>query len=88
VPEQQNHNDNNNHKELIMSVQNSAIELSCEELDLVAGGAITSTEAASFLQKENALASSFNVGAYGTTSFTAAVNNTTQATGAKTVTIS
>ncbi len=72
-----------------MSVQiNSAIELSCEELDLVAGGAITSVEAASFLQKENAFASSLNVGAYGTTSFTAAVNNTTLSKGAKVVTIS
>ncbi len=71
-----------------VEITNSAIELSSEELDLVAGGAITSAEAASFLQKENALVSSFSVGANGTNSFTAAVNNTTKSTGAKTVTIS
>ncbi len=71
-----------------MSVQNSAIELSCEELDLVAGGAITSAEAASFLQKENALGSAFSVGAGGTQSLTTAINNTTLSRGAKVVTIS
>jgi hypothetical protein len=72
-----------------MSVEiNSAIELSTEELDAVSGGAITSAEAASFLQKENALESGFSVGAGGTKSFTTAINNTTKSTGAKIVAIS
>ncbi len=71
-----------------MSVQiNSAIELSSEELDLVAGGAITSAEAASFLQKENALVSNFSVGPNGVTSGTIALNNTTLAKGAKAISI-
>jgi len=72
-----------------MSVQiNSAIELSCEELDLVAGGAITDSEAASFKLTDNALVSGFSVGAGGTTSFTGATNLKIASAGAKFVHIS
>ena len=66
---------------------NSAIELSIEELDLVAGGAITEQQNASFLQKENALLSSFAVGPFGVVSGTKAINNTTRSTGSKFVNI-
>ena len=70
-----------------MSVQNSAIELSCEELDLVAGGAITEQEGARFLDKENALLSTFSVGPFGVTSGTKEINNTTRSRGTKFVNI-
>ncbi len=66
---------------------NSVIELSNEELDLVAGGAISETDGASFLQKENALVSNFSVGPNGVTSGTIALNNTTLAKGAKAISI-
>ncbi len=71
-----------------VEITNSAIELSSEELDLVNGGAISDSEAASFLTKENALVSNFSVGPYGVTSGTLALNNTTLAKGAKTISIS
>jgi hypothetical protein len=71
-----------------MSVEiNTAIELSVEELDLVAGGAITEQEGASFLDKENALLSTFSVGPFGVTSGTKAINNTTRSRGTKFVNI-
>jgi hypothetical protein len=75
-------------KELIMSLEiTSTTELSSEELDLVAGGAITEQQGASFLDKENALLSTFSVGPYGFTSGTKAINNTTRSVGTKFVNI-
>jgi len=70
-----------------MSNINSAIELSSDELDLVAGGAITEQQAGSFFDKENALLSTFSVGPYGVTSGTKAINNTTRSRGCKFVNI-
>jgi hypothetical protein len=67
---------------------NTAIELSNEELDLVAGGAITDSEAASYKLTDNAFLSGFSVGAGGTTSFTQATNLKIASFGAKQVTIS
>ena len=70
-----------------MSYNNSAIELSSDELDLVAGGAITEQQNASFLEKDNALLSTFAVGPFGVVSGTKAINNTTRSLGAKFVNI-
>jgi hypothetical protein len=67
---------------------NTAIELSSEELDLVAGGAITDTEAATYKLTDNALVSGFSVGPGGTQSFTQATNFKIASTGAKQVSIS
>ncbi len=67
---------------------NSAIELSNEELDLVAGGAITDSEAASFNLTNNALLSGFSVGPGGTQSVTQATNLKIASAGAKFVNIS
>jgi hypothetical protein len=67
---------------------NSAIELSNEELDLVAGGAITEADLGSFKLNDNALVSGFSVGAGGTNSFTGATNLKIASFGAKQVSIS
>jgi len=72
-----------------MSVENeSAIELSGEELDLVNGGAITDKETGSYRLTDNALLSGFSVGAGGTTSVNQATNLKIVSLGAKQVTIS
>jgi len=72
-----------------MSVQiNSAIELSDEELDLVAGGAIIDIEAASYKLTDNALVSGLSVGPGGTKSFTEATNLKIASAGAKFVQVS
>ncbi len=67
---------------------NTAIELSSEELDLVAGGAITDSEAASYKLTDNELLSGFSVGAGGTQSYTQATNLKIASAGAKFVHIS
>jgi hypothetical protein len=53
---------------------NSAIELKSEELDLVAGGAITEQQAGSFFDKENALLSTFSDGPFGAVFGAKAIN--------------
>jgi hypothetical protein len=52
-------------------IKNEAIELSTDELDVVAGGAADLTEAAIFNVNKNDLASSLSVGPNGVTSLTA-----------------
>ncbi len=67
---------------------NSAIELSNEELDLVAGGAITDIETGSYKLSDNQLVSGLSVGPGGTQSFTGASNLNIASVGAKYVHIS
>ncbi len=67
---------------------NNAIELSNEELDLVAGGAISEADLGTYKLTDNALVSGFSVGAGGTQSFTGATNLKIASFGAKQVTIS
>jgi hypothetical protein len=55
-------------------ITNQAIELSADELDVVAGGVAQLTEAAIFNVNKNDLASALSVGAGGTQSLTAASN--------------
>jgi hypothetical protein len=52
-------------------ITNQAIELSADELDVVAGGAADLLEAAVFNVNKNSLASGLSVGAAGVTSVTA-----------------
>jgi hypothetical protein len=53
-------------------IKNQAIELSADELDVVAGGAAALSEDQLFAVNKNDLASSLSVGANGVTSLTAA----------------
>jgi hypothetical protein len=53
-------------------INNQAIELSADELDVVAGGLALLNESAIFAVSQNSLASGLSVGATGVTSVTAA----------------
>jgi hypothetical protein len=56
---------------MINEINNEAIELSADELDVVAGGAASLAELAIFDFSKNSLASSLSVGPNGVTSLTA-----------------
>jgi hypothetical protein len=72
-----------------MSVENqTAIELSEQELDVVAGGAITDTESAVYKFLQNNFVSSLSVSADGINSYTAASQTKIYAFANKTITLS
>ncbi|AFZ03336.1 CTB family bacteriocin [Calothrix sp. PCC 6303] len=66
-------------------IKNEAIELSADELDVVAGGATGLSEFGNFFAESNQINSLFKVGASGTESLTQVVNQKVSSSAGKSV---